>query len=465
MNVIRLVVMTIRLVMRTKVALFFTFLFPCIFLFVYGGIFARGNPNAMAYMFGQVLTLNILGAGFFGLGLQSVMQRERGTLRRYRLAPVDSLTIVASNLLANYLIQIPVTALLLVCAMGIFRMPFNFSFIPMIFFLFTIGIFAFAGYGLTLASVSNTMQEVQVYNNLAWFALIFLSGITIPLPALPHWIQKVATFLPATYLVTMFQAVMAQSEPVSAHFPELVTLVVSGFAGLFIAWKLFRWEKEERIATSNKAWALALLLPILLMGMWMNIYANPSASWNKSYERMLRQIRTVVNTTGGAEGKTLEDFESPSAAQDVARTWMVPAWDAGPRVKINLISPGANGTQHALRINGRLALPESENVSAEASGSLSIPTTIRTLNGIEFWVRSDNPRNYRFALKGREGNEEGTPELTLTLSSRWESVRIPAPPAATATPATSQPAHLTLWITPLGPAGAFSVDIDEIKTY
>src|SRR5258708_7861496 len=148
MNVIRLAMMTIRLVMRTKVALFFTFLFPCIFLFIYAGIFAHGNPDAIAYMFGQVLTLNILGAGFFGLGLQAVMQRERGTLRRYRLAPVGSLTIVASNLLANYLIQIPVVALLLACAMGIFHMPFKFSFIPMVFFLLTIGIFAFSGYGL-----------------------------------------------------------------------------------------------------------------------------------------------------------------------------------------------------------------------------------------------------------------------------------------------------------------------------
>ena len=88
MAVLRIAWMTIKMVMRTKVALFFTFLFPCIFLFVYGGIFAHGNPHAITYMFGQVLTLNILGAGFFGLGLQSVMQRERGTLRRYRLTPV-----------------------------------------------------------------------------------------------------------------------------------------------------------------------------------------------------------------------------------------------------------------------------------------------------------------------------------------------------------------------------------------
>ena len=85
---IRIALMSIKLVMRTKAALFFTFLFPLIFLFVYAGIFARGNPEAVVYFFGPVVTLNIMGSGFWGLGLQSVMQRERGSLRRYRLAPI-----------------------------------------------------------------------------------------------------------------------------------------------------------------------------------------------------------------------------------------------------------------------------------------------------------------------------------------------------------------------------------------
>ena len=80
---IRIALMSIKLVMRTKAALFFTFLFPIIFLFVYAGIFARGNPDAVVYFFGPVVTLQLMGSSFWGLGLQSVMQRERGSLRRY----------------------------------------------------------------------------------------------------------------------------------------------------------------------------------------------------------------------------------------------------------------------------------------------------------------------------------------------------------------------------------------------
>ena len=61
--------MSIKLVTRTKAALFFTFLFPIIFLFVYSGIFARGNPEAVVYMFGPVVTLNIMGERVLGAGI------------------------------------------------------------------------------------------------------------------------------------------------------------------------------------------------------------------------------------------------------------------------------------------------------------------------------------------------------------------------------------------------------------
>jgi hypothetical protein len=107
--------------------------------------------------------------------LQSVMQRERGSLRRYRLAPIGPGTIVGSSLLANYLRQLPTVALLVLCATALFHMPLQISLLTL-FLLVTIGSFAFAGHGLTIASIANTMQEAQIYNNVVWFTLLFLSA-------------------------------------------------------------------------------------------------------------------------------------------------------------------------------------------------------------------------------------------------------------------------------------------------
>ena len=141
MPAIRIALMSIKLVMRTKAALFFTFLFPIIFLFVYSGIFARGNPETVMYFFGPVVTLNIMGSSFWGLGMQSVVQRERGSLRRYRMAPIGPGTMVFSSLLANYLLELPTVAMLVLCATVFFHMPLKIGLLTLL-ALVTVGTFA-----------------------------------------------------------------------------------------------------------------------------------------------------------------------------------------------------------------------------------------------------------------------------------------------------------------------------------
>ena len=51
-------------------------------------------------------------------------------------------------------------------------------------------------------------NETQMINQILWSAFLFLSGATLPFPWLPGWIQRIALFLPATYLVTGLERVL-----------------------------------------------------------------------------------------------------------------------------------------------------------------------------------------------------------------------------------------------------------------
>ncbi len=469
MAAVRIALLNIRLVMRTKVALFFTFLFPVIFLFVYAGIFAHGNPDAVAYLFGPVVTLNIMGSGFWGLGLQSVMQRERGSLRRYRLAPIGAGTVVSSNLLANYLLELPTIALLIFCAMVFFHMPLKIDVLTLL-ALVTVGTIAFAGFGLTIASVANTMQEAQVYNNLAWFSLLFLSGVTIPLPLLPHWIQRLAAFLPATYLVGAFQAIMSLSQPLSVHWPEMLALIVSGVFGLLFAWRLFRWEKEERIPTRRKLWSLVFLIPFLLMGLWMNIHTNPTTSWAMSYSRIGRGPAVsgeATNSENTQSENLIEGFENLQANERLFKRWQVwtdAALGGQSVAELSLVSPGAAGTQHAMRLQGRLAPKLHDQGYVTANCDLGRPPGARGVRGIEFWVRGD-PRVYQIHLSLPELASGFNPGINFIPSRDWQSVRIPAARVATPAVDSSDVRPWNLQIVIAGSDGEFSFEIDQIKFY
>ncbi|MGE5326221.1 MAG: CIA30 family protein, partial [Deltaproteobacteria bacterium] len=410
---------------------------------------------------GPVVTLNIMGSAFWGLGLQSVVQRERGILRRFRLAPISAASLVASNLLANYLLQLPTIALLVVTARFVFHMPLAFGW-GTLFLLVTIGTFGFAGFGLTIASLANTMQEAQIYNNLVWVTLLFLSGATIPLPILPTWIQHVAIFLPATYLVTSFQAVMIQAEPLSKHLPEMIALVLSGFFGLLFAWKLFRWEKEEKIPNQAKGWALVFVIPFLLIGLYMMLYTNPTKAWANTYSMLSPQASgNAKGAPAGEQVNLIEDFESPKAAETISTAWEVssdPKTDRKLAV-LGLVSPGADQSAHALKIE--------ENPKAVGAGSTHIqlatfhlPHSLDTskIDSLVLAVRGDGHK-FKFQL-GETGSGDLS-ETSLTVPGQWQTISIPWAPKSSSEGSAGKPGRV-LAISAVGPKSKCTVEIDQI---
>jgi ABC-2 type transport system permease protein len=462
---IRIALMSIKLVTRTKAALFFTFLFPIIFLFVYSGIFARGNPDAVVYFFGPVVTLQIMGSSFWGLGLQSVMQRERGSLRRYRLAPIGPGTMVFSSLLANYLLQLPTLALLVSCAMVFFHMPLTINPLTLL-LMVTVGSFAFAGFGLTIASVANTMQEAQVYNNVVWFTLLFLSGVTVPLPVLPAWIQYIAPFLPATYLVSSFQGIMVRGQVISDYRVEMLVLLISGTFGLLFAWKLFRWEKEEKISTRAKLISLTFVVPFLAVGIWMNKHGNLAATWKTTFALMSHEPLETRQPSSPVETFSLNDFERPEQEELLLKTWQISTDPnaAGRSVgDLELISPGAEETEHALRFSGRVESASGfEHGYVAAHYPFRLPAAASRLRGIQLEVRGISRLFHVRVIPPDPALP--APTLSFIPDSEWQTVRLPA---AWLTAPNPFPAGSTLILEfrADGPPGEFELDLDEIRFY
>jgi hypothetical protein len=89
-----------RLALRNRAFIFFSLVFPLIFLFLFLGLFARSNVAAVPYMLASVLSLTVMGS-FWGLSMQLVTFREQGILRRFRLTPVGAGPLLASSIFSN----------------------------------------------------------------------------------------------------------------------------------------------------------------------------------------------------------------------------------------------------------------------------------------------------------------------------------------------------------------------------
>ena len=260
--------MRIQLALRNRMFFFFSVVFPIGMFFLYAGIFAKGNPRVVSFFLGPVIALNVMGS-FWGLSAMLVTFREQGILRRFHVTPVTAADMLASSILANYLLTLPTVFIELLFARLIFRVQ-NLGDLFSLLILVTVGTVSFASLGLVVASVTNTMQETQVLNQLIWLPLIFLSGATLPIAYLPKVAQSVAVFLPATYLVTGLQGAMYSSFPVWKLLTQILSLFFWAVLTFFVAAQLFRWEPESKIPRNAKLWALATALPFFFLGVWEN---------------------------------------------------------------------------------------------------------------------------------------------------------------------------------------------------
>jgi ABC-2 type transport system permease protein len=271
-NFVSLTRTRIQLALRNKMFFFFSVVFPLGMFFLYAGIFARSNPRAVSYFLGPVIAFNVMGS-FWGLSATLVMFREQGILRRFHVTPVTATDMLASSLLANYVLTLPTVSLELFLARFIFHVP-SLGNLFSIAVLVTVGAVSFGSLGLVVASVTNTMQETQVLNQIIWLPLIFLSGATFPLSYLPESVQHFGLFLPATYLVTALQSALYQSFSVWQLLIQILALAIWAVLTFFVAAQLFRWEPESKIPRNAKLWALATALPFFLLGAWENTNGN-----------------------------------------------------------------------------------------------------------------------------------------------------------------------------------------------
>ena len=263
-----LTVSRMRLAMRNRAFLFFSLIMPLAFLFGYAGLFRRFGPEAVPYLLSMVLALTVMGS-FWGLSVQLVTFREQGILRRFRVTPVGASAMLASSLISNYFLTLPTIVIEFYISRSVFHMA-GLGNVVSVFILVSIGTVTFASLGLIVASVTNTMQETQIINQIIWFVFLFISGATIPFPMLPAMVQKISLFLPATYLVSGLQRAMIDHTNLNSLGSYLASLVGCALIAFIVSAQLFRWEPETKAPRQAKLWVAAAVVPFLLLGIWEN---------------------------------------------------------------------------------------------------------------------------------------------------------------------------------------------------
>jgi len=282
----------LKLTYRDRTVIFFNYLFPLIFFFIFATLFHAEQGGAIIQVLTMVLSIGILGIGFFGAGIRAVQDREANILRRFKVAPISAAPMLVASLLTGVLNFLPSALLMILLSHFFYGMAFPARWFSLLVFI-VLGVMAFRGLGLMIAAVVNSAQESQIVIQILYFPMLFLSGMTIPISVFPHWVQLLAQFIPSTYLVNGLQAIVANNETLAQNTSGAAALLLTTVLATFLGVKLFRWEKEEKVAGSAKLWLLAVLAPFLLLGMYQ-AHSRESIVQSKLLARRFEQSRTLL---------------------------------------------------------------------------------------------------------------------------------------------------------------------------
>jgi len=255
----------LRLALRDRSVLFFNYAFPLIFFFGLAGLLHAERSGAIPLVVTSVLVIGVLGNGLFGAGIRAVVEREQNILRRFKVTPITPVPLLVASVVTGLLLYVPAVLLIIGMAHAFYSLPVPDRPISLLLFLL-LGAAAFRAIGLIVAAVANSMQESNIIVQILYMPMLFLSGVTFPASMLPRWAQEVSQFLPAAYLATGVESILTRHETLADNWKPSGALLITLVIGLFIAARLFRWEKDERVKGSAKLWVAAVLAPFVALG-------------------------------------------------------------------------------------------------------------------------------------------------------------------------------------------------------
>ncbi len=169
-----------------------------------------------------------------------IAERDQGTLRRLRLAPITSASVLLGKTLPFYLTSVVQTSLLFLCG----RWLFNMSWGPDPVFLIPVILctsLAATSLGLLLATSVHTDQQVSSYGTSLVLILGGISGCMFPRVWLPAMMKKVSLATPHAWALEAFDAVLTRSAVDETLVFQACGMLIAFAAAFFLAgWWRFR---------------------------------------------------------------------------------------------------------------------------------------------------------------------------------------------------------------------------------
>src|ERR1700730_3427064 len=237
----------IKIFLREPLGAIGTIVIPVVIFLVVGRALGRGlspqSPGASSFVrVGLPVLASVLIAIGAVLSLVTIISiyREGGILKRLRATPLRPQTILTVHVIVKLLLSAATLALMVLAGKRYYPVGIH---IPLLGFTMALLIStrSILSIGLLIASIVPTARFAQPIGAVIMYPMIAVSGLFVPVEALPPAAQAVARVVPLTYAVSLLQGIW-KGDSWWAHAPDVTALVVAFIVCTALSAKVFRWE-------------------------------------------------------------------------------------------------------------------------------------------------------------------------------------------------------------------------------
>jgi ABC-2 type transport system permease protein len=198
--------------------------------------------TAIQFLTPGILSWGLATSAIFGSSLTLVNWRKKQVLRRIRLSPVGTGTVISSRLLVTIGTSVLQAILFIAVAMTpVFGLKLAGQWwlaLP----LLILGSLSFFAIGGLVGSIAKSEEAATGITNVIVLPMAFLSGTFFPLQNAPQWLQTVSEVLPLRHLNDGMVDVLVRGKGIEALAMPAAVLVAFTLVVGFAASRLFSWE-------------------------------------------------------------------------------------------------------------------------------------------------------------------------------------------------------------------------------
>ena len=236
----------IKIFVREPMGVLGTVVIPVLMFLVLGRVFgARAGTSESANQFvGQGLPVVVsifiaLGSAMSLVAIVTIY-REGGILKRLRATPLRATTILGAHVLVKLTFTSLSLALMVLAGRRFYSetQELHLTTFTLALLFTTLTVITM---GFVIASIVPTARFAQPIGSVIFYPMLAISGVFVPLEAMPDGLRTVAGVLPLTHAVSLLQGAWA-GESWMDHLDNVGVLALTIVICTALAAKIFRWE-------------------------------------------------------------------------------------------------------------------------------------------------------------------------------------------------------------------------------